>query len=95
MENKITLEPLMENMRVKLQAFNNEGLEITNETIHNAILAPDDGFKVSQSSQKLYYGAILWTIWANGGTNTKWPPNWMDISVQELAEFIISKQTTE
>lgn len=95
MANNITLEPLMENMRVKLQAFNNEELEITNETIHNTILAEDDGFKPTQSSSKLYKGAIMWTIWANGGKNVKWPSNWMDQSVQELAEFLISKQPTE
>lgn len=93
MANKVTLEPLMENMRVKLQAFNNENVEITNETIHSAVLADNDGFKPSLSSKKLYYGAILWTIWANGGKNVKWPTNWMGLSVQELAEFIISKQT--
>lgn len=93
MANNITLEPLMENMRVKLQAFNNEKLEITNETIHSAILAEDDGFKPSQSSSKLYKGAIMWTIWANGGKNTKWPIEWMGQSVQELAEFLMSKQT--
>ena len=92
MANLITLEPLMENMRVKLEAFNNENVEITNETIHNSILADDDGFKPSQSSSKLYKGAILWTIWANGGKNVKWPSNWMEQSVAQLAEFIISKQ---
>lgn len=93
MANLITLDPLMENMRVKLQAFNNENVEITNETIHSAVLAENDGPKVSMSSKKLYYGAILWTIWANGGKNEKWPTNWMGMSVQELAEFIMSKQT--
>lgn len=92
MANKIPLEPLMENMRVKLEAFNNENVEITNETTHSEILAEDDGFKPSQSSSKLYKGAILWTIWANGGKNVKWPSDWMGQSVQELAEFLISKQ---
>jgi hypothetical protein len=95
MANNVTLEPLMENMRVKLQAFNNEGVEITNETIHNSVLADDDGFRPSQSSSKLYKGAILWTIWANGGKNAKWPTNWMEQSVQELAENLMSKQPTE
>lgn len=95
MENKITLEALIENMKVKLQAFNNEGLEITNETFHKAIVSNDDGPKVSMASAKLYRGAIMWTIWRNGGKNTKWPSEWMDETVQELAEYLISKQTTE
>jgi hypothetical protein len=95
MANIVTLEALIENMKVKLQAFNNEGVEITNETVHNIVLAEDDGFKPSQSSSKLYKGAILWTIWANGGTNAKWPTDWMEQSVQQLAEFLISKQPSE
>lgn len=95
MENKITLEALMENMRVKLQAFNNEGVEISDQTIHSEVLSVEDGFKPSQSSSKLYKGAILWTIWANGGKNATWPSDWMSQSVQQLAEFIISKQPTE
>lgn len=92
--NKLTLENLMENMRVKLQAFNNEKLDISNETIHNDILADNDGFRPSISSMKLYQGAIQWTIWANGGNKYKFPQGWMDMTVQELAEDIISKQTT-
>lgn len=91
--NKITLENLMENMKVKLQAFNNEKLDISNETIHNDILADNDGFRASQSSMNLYKGAIHWTVWANGGDKFKFPVGWMGMTVQELAEDIISKQT--
>lgn len=93
MANKVTLENLMENMRVKLQAFNNEKLDISNETIHNDILDERDGFRPSQSSMKLYQGAIQWTVWANGGDKVKFPTGWMGMTVQELAEDIISKQT--
>lgn len=95
MENLITLEALVENMKVKLQAFNNEKLEINEETIHKSILSDSDGFTSSQSSGKLYKGAIMWTVWANGGKKTRWPSDWMDQTVAELAEFIMSKQTEE
>lgn len=95
MENNVTLGSLIENMKVKLQAFNNEGVDITSDTIHNVVLSETDGFKPSQSSAKLYKGAILWTIWANGGKNVKWPANWLEQSVTELAEFLMSKQPTE
>ncbi len=84
----------MDNMRVKLQAFNNEKIEISNETIHNDILDDNDGFRKSQSSMKLYQGAILWTVRANGGSKFKFPKGWMGFSVKELAEDIITKQTT-
>lgn len=95
MANLVTLEPLIENMKVKLQAFNNEGVEITEGTIHNEVLSTSDGFTPSQSSAKLYKGSILWTIWANGGKNSKWPANWIEMSVTELADYIMSKQPTE
>ena len=95
MENIITPEALIENMKVKLQAFNNEKIEITEETIHKAVLSESDGFTSSQSSSKLYKGAIMWTVWANGGKKSRWPADWMDQSVAQLAEFIMSKQTEQ
>jgi len=88
----ITKEALEENMRVKLQAFNNERVEITNDTIHSEVLSDSDGFKPSLSSSKLYKGGILWTVWANGGKNSTWPKDWISLSVSQLADFIISKQ---
>lgn len=91
--NKITLENLMDNMRVKLQSFNNEKLDISNETIHSDILDDNDGFRPSQSSMQLYKGAILWTVRMNGGTKFKFPKGWVGMTVRELAEFIISTQT--
>lgn len=95
MANKLTFENLSENMRVKLQAFNNEEVEITNDTIHSEILSESDGPKPSLASKKLYYGGILWTIWANGGKNVKWPADWMSQSVADVANYLISKQPTE
>lgn len=94
MANKITLEALQENMRVKLQAFNKNKAEITNDTIHKEIINHGNS-KKEALYKKLYEGAIRWTVYENEGKDTKWPSNWMDLSVTELAEFIISKQPTE
>lgn len=92
MANKITLENLQINMQELLKPFNNEGVEVNNDTIHSAVLATDDGFTISSSSAKLYSGGLQWILWRNGGTKVKFPTNWMDQSVTELSEFIISKQ---
>jgi hypothetical protein len=90
MANNVTLEPLMENMRKLLLVFNNEKLEITNDTIHNTILSDDDG---SPPSKQQYRGAIKCILVRNGGVNVKFPTDWLAMSVQGLAEFIMSKQT--
>lgn len=92
MANKLTLAALQENMRVRLQAFNDEKVRITNNTLHNEVLAADDGFRTAPSSMTLYRGAINWIIWRNGGKGFRWPNGWMEMSVTELAEFIMSKQ---
>lgn len=88
----ITLEAIIENMIELLKPFNDEGVEISRDTVHNAVLASDDGFSPTLSSQKLYSGALQWILWRNGGSKVKFPANWMEQTVSELAEFIISKQ---
>lgn len=92
MANLITLENLQINMQELLKPFNNEGVEINHATVHNKVLATDDGFSVTTSSSKLYSGGLQWILWRNGGTKVKFPANWLEQSVAELAEFIISKQ---
>jgi hypothetical protein len=90
MSTIITKEALEENMRVKLQAFNNEKVEITNDTIHRDLLS-GGGAKKEASDRMLYRGAILWTVFENGGGKIKLPGNWLDHTVSELADSIISK----
>lgn len=91
-ENKINIDNLTENMRVKLGAFNNEGVGISNDTKHEEVLSKTDGFKGVGDSATLYKGGIQWILWANGGTKSAWPAKWLDLSVKELADLIISKQ---
>lgn len=93
MANKLTLDALKQVMKeALLPPFNNEGVEINDDTIHDAILDADDGFTPNQSSQKLYSGGLQWVIWRNGGRKVKFPADWMQQSVSQLAEFIMSKQ---
>lgn len=91
--NQLTLDGLKTAMKEDLlKPFNNEGVEISDSTIHEEVLSDSDGAAPSVSSKKLYIGALKWTIWANGGKQVKFPSNWMEKTVAELAEFIISKQ---
>jgi hypothetical protein len=87
----INIDNLTQNMRVKLDAFNNEGVAVSNETIHSEVLSETDGFKGVGSSAPLYKGSIMWTVWANGGKKVTWPAKWLDMSVLELAEHILGK----
>lgn len=92
MENIINIDNLTDNMRRLLEPFNNEGVPITNETKHSEVLSKTDGFKGVGDSATLYKGGIQWILWANGGTKSAWPAKWLDLSVKELADLIISKQ---
>lgn len=94
-KNKLTLDAVKANMIELLKTFNNEGVELNDETIHDAVLDADDGFISTQSSQRLYSGGLQWIIWRNGGRKVKFPADWMQQSVAQLAEFIMSKQTQQ
>lgn len=94
-KNKLTLDAVKANMIELLKTFNNEGVELNDETIHDAVLDVDDGFTSTQSSQRLYSGGLQWIIWRNGGRKVKFPADWMQQSVAQLAEFIMSKQTQQ
>lgn len=90
MANIITLDPLMENMRVLLQVFNKNKVVITNETLHSSILSGDAN---STRLQQHYRGGVNWILKLNGGKNQRFPSDWVGMSVQQLAEYLISKQT--
>jgi hypothetical protein len=88
----ITKKNISAVIRKQLQTFNNEGVTISDDTILSEVLDENDGLRSSISSMKLFQGIIMWTIVKNGGTQVKFPSDWMDMNVTELAEFIMSKQ---
>lgn len=87
MANKLTKDALKEEIIIKLEAFNKKHIVIDGATLHSDLLANE-----SSHRKKLYLGAMRWTIWANGGKDVKFPSNWLSYSVDDLAEFIMSKQ---
>lgn len=93
MANKLTKSNVSAVIRKHLQTFNDEKVEITNDTKLSSVLADDDGLRPSIASSQLFKGIIYWTINKNGGTQVRFPADWLGLTVTELADFIISKQT--
>jgi hypothetical protein len=87
--NGLTKNQLMAVMKYHLSSFNDEGVEISNSTVHNKVLSDDDGATASTSSKNIYKGLIRWTVDANGHEDKPWPGKWMELSVDELATAII------
>jgi hypothetical protein len=92
MANKLTQQALVENMIKLMEVFNDEKVEISEETIHDDVLAPDDFQPKIRSSMNLYRFGLQWIIKRNKGTVPRFPSGWLGISVKALAEFIMSKQ---
>lgn len=84
----MTQEQLEEVMKFHLTNFNDEGVEINNDTIHNKVLSDSDGYGAA-NSKYIYRAIIRWTMKRNGHQDKVWPSDWFDKSVSELASKII------
>ncbi|NVO19711.1 MAG: hypothetical protein HXX13_08425 [Bacteroidetes bacterium] len=84
----MTEDQLKEVMKFHLQNFNNEGVAINDQTIHNTVLSDSDGFGDS-NSKSIYRAAIRWTIQKNGAEDKPWPADWFDNNVAYLASKLI------
>lgn len=88
-ENGVTISQLISVMKYHLDNFNDESVEINNNTLHKSVLSDSDGLTNSTSSKNMYKGIIRWTLSKNGHEDKAWPNNWIELSVKELAEKII------
>ena len=71
-----------------LNNFNDEGVEVTEDTLHQEVLSDNDGFGAA-NSKSLYKGVIRWTLARNGHEDPDWPSKWMEMSVRDLAGALI------
>ncbi|MCX6376482.1 MAG: hypothetical protein NTU88_10700 [Armatimonadetes bacterium] len=78
-------EELKLRMRKLLEHFNDERIQITDDTIHKQVLATDDGATPTLSSKRLYKAIIRQKLYVNENPDEPWPGNWMDMSVDTLA----------
>jgi hypothetical protein len=88
-KGSIKPEQLRAVMRFHLGNFNDEGVTISDATVHNEVLSDSDGFGAA-SSKRLYKGVIRWTLEKNDGPDPEWPDDWMDLTVTELANALLA-----
>jgi len=77
-------------MKYHLKSFNDEKVRISDSTIHNEVLDTNDMFG-SVNSKMLYKNFIRYTMKKNKLEDRKWPVRWMELSVSDLANILISK----
>lgn len=82
--NEISKETMVEIMLYELAGFNDEGVELSDSTIHNEVLSDSDGIG-SATSKNIYRASIRWVLANNGYEDAKWPSEWMTITVDDLA----------
>jgi len=88
-KKKIPLKTMIKIMLYELAAFNDEGVDLTEETIHNEVLSDNDGFG-SATSKNIYRSSIRWVLAKNGYQDVSWPQDWMDWNVNDLAEKLLN-----
>jgi len=84
----MTHQQLKEVMKFHLGNFNDEGVEINDNTIHNTVLSETDGYGDS-NSKSIYRAAIRWTMKKNGHEDKPWPADWFEKSVDYLSSKIL------
>jgi hypothetical protein len=84
----MTQKQLKEVMKFHLSNFNDEGVEINNDTIHNTVLSDSDGYGAA-NSKGIYRAVIRWTMKKNDHQDKPWPSDWFDKSVEYLSSKIL------
>ena len=84
----MTQEQLKEVMKFHLKNFNDEGVDINDNTVHNTVLSDSDGYGTS-NSKTIYRAVIRWTMKKNGHEDKPWPSNWFDKDVEYLSFKIL------
>jgi len=85
----VTVDQLKQVMKFHLSNFNDEGVTISDDTIHNTVLSDSDSLTPQTSSMNVYRGLIIWTLSKNGQAIKPWPNDWMESSVADLAQNLI------
>lgn len=84
----MTQEELKTVMKFHLSNFNDEGLAINDDTIHNTVLSDSDGYGAA-NSKYIYRAVMRWTMEKNEYPDKPWPSDWFDRSVEYLSSKII------
>ncbi len=84
----ITIDQLRQIMKFQLGNFNDEGVNINDDTIHDTVLSTDDGF-AHVNSVEMYKNVIQFTLIKQGNGLKNWPDYWLSLSVADLSNQII------
>lgn len=82
------IESLKEVMEFHLSNFNDEQVEITEDTVHSEVVSMTDGYPGTRSAQ-IYKNLVRWTINKNGDEVKEWPEDWLGQSVKALASVLV------
>lgn len=84
----MTREQLKEIMKFHLSNFNNEGVNINDQTVHKSVLSADDGYGAA-NSKRIYRSVVRWTLIRNQHEDKNWPKDWFEKDVEYLSSKII------
>jgi hypothetical protein len=85
---EITQAWLKRQLKKDIKRFQKNDLEITDDTKPEDVFDPADGFGPS-SPKNIVQGAILWTLRTNGYKKSKFPNNWVSLTVAEIAAKLL------
>lgn len=88
-KRKLTKADAARIMRALLKNFaTNKRVAISNTTILSEVLGKGDGHAMASSSDNLFKSLTKWSIANNGGTNRRWPKDWIYMFVGSLADYL-------
>ena len=85
---KLTNSDVAKIMRALLKNFATKKMAISNEILLSNVLGRNDGHAMDSGSDNLFKSLTKWSIANNGGTNRRWPNDWLDMRVAFLAAYL-------
>ncbi len=85
----MTVAQLTEAMKYYLKGYNDEGVVITSQTIHNTVLSEDDGIGDVNSKVMYFHSITLYLHKAGQEPLNQWPSGWMEMTLETVAEKLL------
>jgi len=73
-------------------AYFKKGKPVSDDTKHKSVLSATDGYG-SANSKQLYRSFVRWSLAQENHSDPRWPTDWMDLTVEELASALIDEET--
>ncbi|MCF8277010.1 MAG: hypothetical protein K9J17_09760 [Flavobacteriales bacterium] len=85
----MTVNQLKGAMKYYLKGYNDEGVVLSDSTVHNTVLSENDGIG-NINSKTMYFHSIKLYLHKGGEPQKSWPDNWMELSVADLADKLLA-----